>query len=350
MSWEELLKKPSPQLTDKECAADTDYFDETFINSYEGQPQASSSATGSQVVTQNRPSEAKTTTFKQVLEDYIRDLGARGKTRKHMRELIQSALLYYYPFFGEDTPIKEFTYRESIVPFINHIRTYKSKKTGKLLSSATCNRLCGYLLAIFNFAISQDMIEKNPMQRWKKTKEVPRRFTVTLDDVAKVMDAAAPHVRWAMECSFNLGTRISELLQLKWENVNFETGNVRIYASKTRTYRDVPVKPEFLEKLKEKNAEATCDYVVEYRGQPVQCIQIAFRKAVERSGIGKSFRLHDLRHMYATYLLGNGADLSAVSKMLGHSTVSLTVNTYAQYLQGAKEKAIALLPDLPIQQ
>ncbi|MCR5814711.1 MAG: tyrosine-type recombinase/integrase [Desulfovibrio sp.] len=61
----------------------------------------------------------------------------------------------------------------------------------------------------------------------------------------------------------------------------------------------------------------------------------------------KSFKLHDLRHMYATYLLGNGADVSAVSKMLGHSTVSLTVNTYTQYLQGAKEKAIAFLPDLP---
>ncbi|MBO4334473.1 MAG: tyrosine-type recombinase/integrase, partial [Desulfovibrio sp.] len=94
-----------------------------------------------------------------------------------------------------------------------------------------------------------------------------------------------------------------------------------------------------LEKLKEKKAEASCDYVVEYRGQPVQSIQVAFRKAVERSGIGKSFRLHDLRHMYATYLLGNGADLSAVSKMLGHSTVSLTVNTYAATLaHGARSQ------------
>ena len=108
------------------------------------------------------------------------------------------------------------------------------------------------------------------------------------------------------------------------------------------------MKPDFLEKLKEKKSEASCDHVIEFRGKPVHCIEIAFRKAVERSGIGKSFTLHDLRHMYATYLLGNGADLSAVSKMLGHSTVSLTVNTYAQYLQGAKEKAITLLPDLPI--
>ena len=48
------------------------------------------------------------------------------------------------------------------------------------------------------------------------------------------------------------------------------------------------------------------------------------------------------------YMLNNGADLSAVSKMLGHSTPTLTANTYLQYLKGAKEKAISLLPDLPL--
>ena len=287
-------------------------------------------------------------TLKQVIVAYIKDLHARGKTRKHVKEVYQCALRNYYPIFGKDKLISTFTYMDDIVPFINHYRTTKSKKTGKLLSQATCNRMCCYLRSIFNFAVSQDFIEKSPMQRWKKSKELPRRFTVTLDDVSKVMDAASPHVRWAIECSFNLGTRISELLSLKWESVNLETGNVRIYASKTQTYREVPVKPDFLEKLKQKKEEASCDHVIEFMGKPVRCIQIAFRKAVERSGIGKSFKLHDLRHMYATYLLGNGADVSAVSKMLGHSTVSLTVNTYTQYLQGAKEKAIGLLPDLPV--
>ncbi len=47
-------------------------------------------------------------------------------------------------------------------------------------------------------------------------------------------------------------------------------------------------------------------------------------------------------------MLNNGADLAAVSRMLGHSTVVLTANTYLQYQKGAKEQAIALLPDLPI--
>ncbi len=348
MSFEDLLKKPAPrQLTPEEIAADTGVFDETFEPPYDEPPYTSRPVTTDPVGTP-QPTTINDMTLKDLIENYLRELHARGKTRKHMREVYQCALRYYYPRFGEGKAISSVTYMEDIVPFINYLRTTKSEKTGKPRSSATCNRICSYLQTMFNFALSMGWIDKNPMQRWKKTKELPRRFTVTLDDVSKVMDAASPHVRWAIECSFNLGTRISELLSLKWESVNLETGNVRIYASKTQTYREVPVKPDFLEKLKQKKEEASCDHVIEFMGKPVRCIQIAFRKAVERSGIGKSFKLHDLRHMYATYLLGNGADVSAVSKMLGHSTVSLTVNTYTQYLQGAKEKAIGLLPDLPV--
>lgn len=162
------------------------------------------------------------------------------------------------------------------------------------------------------------------------------------------MESATPHLRWVIECSFNLGTRISELLSLKWENVNFESATVRILGKRTRTYREVPVKSEFLEKLRKMREYATTEYVIEYRGKRVWSIRNAFQRAVERSGIGKDFRPHDLRHAYATSMLNNGANLSAVSKMLGHSTPILTANTYLQYLKAAKKKAITLLPDLPV--
>ncbi len=105
----------------------------------------------------------------------------------------------------------------------------------------------------------------------------------------------------------------------------------------------MPVKPDFLEKLRKMKEDAKSEYVIEFRGKRVGSIRNAFQRAVERSGIGKDFRPHDLRHAYATYMLNNGADLAAVSRMLGHSTPILTANTYLQYLKGAKEKAITLL-------
>lgn len=50
--------------------------------------------------------------------------------------------------------------------------------------------------------------------------------------------------------------------------------------------------------------------------------------------------------MFATTMLANGADLAAVSKLMGHSRVTMTANVYYQYMQGEKERAVNLLPVL----
>ncbi len=338
-SWEELLQHSNPD-TGGENASDT---------GVSGNP----APTTTQPLPMNSgwiapPKPLPKVTFKELVELYINDLRARGKSPGHMKDISQVAIKHYYPFFGEDKDITEITYLNHILPFINHLRSFISEQTHKKLSECTCNRLCGYLRSIFRFGFFSELLEKNPMQRWRHPKEPPRRFTVDLNDITKVMSVSAPHVKNVIECSFNLGTRISELLALKWENVNFEQATVRIYATKTRTYREVPVKPDFLEKLRKMKDDAKSEYVIEFRGKRVRSIRMAFVRAVKRSGIGKDFRIHDLRHIYATYMLNNGADLAAVSRMLGHSTVVLTANTYLQYQKGAKEQAIALLPDLPL--
>ena len=72
--------------------------------------------------------------------------------------------------------------------------------------------------------------------------------------------------------------------------------------------------------------------------------------AVRRAGIPYSVRLYDFRHMFATLMLANGADLAAVSKLMGHASVKMTADTYYQYLEGEKERAVSLLPDLPLYQ
>lgn len=68
------------------------------------------------------------------------------------------------------------------------------------------------------------------------------------DDPRKIMDHAEPHLQWALEVGFNLGARTgeSELFALRWEHVDFARGEVRIYATKTVTFRTVPVKATFL--------------------------------------------------------------------------------------------------------
>lgn len=225
-----------------------------------------------------------------------------------------------------------------------------SPQTGKPRSQTTINRYLDYLDAAFNFGVRLKLVTENPVSQRKKAKETPRKVSLELKDIKKIMDEAEPHVRWAIEVCFNLGTRSgdSELLSLLWENVNFEKKEVLIYGSKTKDYRTVPVNDEFLERLKEKQKEAKTEYIIEYNGRKVTSINIGFRNACKRAGINYSVRMYDLRHLFASTMLANGADLAAVSKLMGHSRITMTANTYYQYMKGEKERAVSLLPKLEV--
>lgn len=72
----------------------------------------------------------------------------------------------------------------------------------------------------------------------------------------------------------------------------------------------------------------------------------SFRTACERTGTDYPVRFYDLRHPFCSTLLNNGADLAAVSKLMGHSTVKMTTDTYYHLQQGEKKRAVGLLPSM----
>ena len=98
--------------------------------------------------------------------------------------------------------------------------------------------------------------------------------------------------------------------------------------------------------MREKKKESKQGFIIEYEGKPVKSIHHSFRRAVQRAGITYPVCLYDLRHMFGTFMLAAGADLSAVSQMMGHHSVKMTADTYYQYMKGEKERAIRLLPSL----
>jgi len=151
---------------------------------------------------------------------------------------------------------------------------------------------------------------------------------------------------------WNLGARPgpTELFGLKWENVNFDEGTIAVYASKTKSWRDVPVSDEFLGKLAERKKTAKSPYVIEYRGHGVKGVGTSWRRAVaEAAKSDPAVRLatpYDIRHLFATTLLNRGADLAAVSALLGHNSVHMTANQYYHLMAGEKKKAVSKLPSL----
>lgn len=72
----------------------------------------------------------------------------------------------------------------------------------------------------------------------------------------------------------------------------------------------------------------------------------AFKRALERAGLPRSIRFHDLRHAHATLLRQAGVDLKTVSERLGHSTIAITADLYTHAVSHADADAAARVETL----
>ena len=65
----------------------------------------------------------------------------------------------------------------------------------------------------------------------------------------------------------------------------------------------------------------------------------SFKRIKTRSGVREDLRFHDLRHTCATLLLREGVNVKVVSEMLGHASISITLNTYSHVLPDMQDSA-----------
>lgn len=78
-------------------------------------------------------------------------------------------------------------------------------------------------------------------------------------------------------------------------------------------------------------------------GKPLHAHNIVrrdFRRVMKRAGVPR-IRFHDLRHCHATLLLQRGVHPKVVQERLGHSTISMTLDTYSHVAPGLQERAVA---------
>jgi len=284
--------------------------------------------------------------FDDLCQQYLDHIRACGRSEKYIRELKNTMNVFFIPAFSK-RPVAELTYNEDVVPFANSMR-YRDTEKKVERSMATRNRYLDHLNSIFNHARHSGLITNNPLAGWRKTKEPPRDVRLTVKDFQKIKAAAAPHLAWALEVAFALGVRCgeSELLALDWSQVDFENAEIKVYGRKTKTFRVIPLTNTFLARLREMKAAAKTSKVIEYKGRSVRKLRRSFETACEKAGITYPIRMYDVRHLFASVMISKGADVAAVSKLLGHSNIKMTVDTYYHVLEGEKRRAIELLPEV----
>jgi len=137
-----------------------------------------------------------------------------------------------------------------------------------------------------------------------------------------------------LELFYASGMRVSELVNLKMDNINLDVGYVRCIG-KGRKERIIPIGKRAREAVKKycetsraklaKN-QMTLFLFLSRLGKKIsrQSVWKLIKRYAQKANIKKEIKPHTLRHSFATHLLEHGADLRSVQEMLGHSDISTT--------------------------
>jgi integrase len=283
----------------------------------------------------------------QLARHYLDDAKMRGTNdqwREEFRSLLNREIL---PALTH-RPVDQLAYTDvlalaSVDPITRRPGAWSDK------SAPTVNRYLGYLRAVFRFGIAKGLTKNNPLAAWSKRPERKKDVGLTVDDLRKIIAHGEPHLAWALEVEWNLGCRPgpSELFALKWSDVDFDALTVRVRGTKTETSnRTVPISPDFRARLLIVRQESKSLYIIDYLGKPIKRLRMSLHTACKRAEIGYPVRPYDVRHLFASAMLQGGADLAAVSALLGHASIATTQKHYYHLMQGEKERAIAKLPPI----
>ena len=134
---------------------------------------------------------------------------------------------------------------------------------------------------------------------------------------------ASAHAAAAIRVLVLTGCRRNEILGLRWDDLNFDSGEMRLRDSKTGA-RTVSLSPEAAKLLAGIPRVPDNPFVIADRaGQHVRSLNGPWEKVRARAGL-RDVRLHDLRHSFASRALALGETLPAIGRLLGHSRVETT--------------------------
>ena len=197
------------------------------------------------------------------------------------------------------------------------------------LSGATVNRHHALLGAIFRKAEDWELIDKSPVRGIEKRKEKARdRYLSDAEQQAflKGLDYDFNRVA-ALLLKFLLvtGARLGEAQNAQWKYIDLNKKTWFIPMTKNGESRTVVLNPVAVEILGELASMKVCQYVFPGKSddKPISRPTKAFQRVCDYAGI-KEFRIHDLRHTFASIAVNEGVNLYEVQRLLGHKSHIMT--------------------------
>ena len=201
-------------------------------------------------------------------------------------------------------------------------------------SLSSLRRFYGYLHRESLISIDPTVLIKAPYVGQTLPQSLSEKDVFLLIDAPETTDPLGYRNKTMLELLYATGLRVSELIDLKFEQVSFRQGFVKVMG-KGNKERLVPVGEQAMEWLEHYITGARLDILVDRQsdflfvtkrgsGMTRQAFWHIIKRYAKRAGISKSLSPHTLRHAFATHLLNHGADLRVVQLLLGHSDLSTT--------------------------
>jgi integrase len=239
----------------------------------------------------------------------------------------------------------------------------------KRCSAKTSASALATLESIMRFARRREWIVSDPVERLEHDErprpEPRRRRVLGRAEIERLLAACSPRDRLMLATALYTGLRISEMLGLIWDDVDFAAGVIHVQAQLSRAHRGAParrVPPKTaasirdiplvaqLARLLAAHRQATpfaagSDWVFAtahgtphgHRNVTRRGLQRAARVAGLDDHGWPQLRFHDLRHTFASHLiLDLGLDVAQVSRILGHARVTITLDVYTHLFDDAR--------------
>ncbi|MDA8083090.1 MAG: site-specific integrase [Nitrospiraceae bacterium] len=227
-------------------------------------------------------------------------------------------------------------------------------------SDATANREFTILKGIFTKAEDWGFIPRgtNPCKGVKLVKEEPRLRILSTEESIRLLDKCKPihdtpfwrwralEIRDQIEIVLETGPRKEELLQLKCDDINFETRMVR-YHGKGGKKRSVPMNKrarEILERRVEARNGNRKSFLFGDGGVAPQDFKRAFKTVCNSAGI-EDLRIHDLRRTFGSRCAMAGVPPKTLQKWMGHEDIKTTLKYYVHIPEDFEKEAIEKLSD-----
>jgi integrase/recombinase XerC len=222
------------------------------------------------------------------------------------------------------------------------IREFLAYLYAQNYTKSTTARKLATLRSFYKFLIRKNLVQTNPLatiRTPKQEKRLPK--CLDLEQVQKLLDAPgdgdllAARDKAMLEVLYASGIRVSELVELKLEDIDLQEGVLRV-TGKGRKDRLTPIGSQAIKAIQRyfelRNAdpkiasENNARVFLNKHGESLstRSVRRKLDKYLVQAGLDPGISPHTLRHSFATHLLNNGADLRSVQELLGHQSLSTT--------------------------